>query len=435
MGHGRWRQALSHREAGAPLNGARLPLTSAEFSMFPARLFAFVFLLLTLAFPGAASAQIYADVTVAGGVNGTFTIQLEHTKAPATVANFIGLATGRKGWLDMTTGAIRYTPFYNGVIFHRVISGFVNQAGSRNGLGTDGPGYRFRDEIDPTLLHDALYVVSMANSGRSTNGSQFFVTAGPASHLNGIHTVFGRVTAGREVSDQINATPVTNQRPNIPITIQSISVYGPSLEGFNLEHPLLPKVFNARPVLKRNGAAFALSADRLPYSDYFLFDSIDLTTWALRSQNYFHQTAPLTDFDVTSLATGPQHFYRLARVDYSTAYLPLVPLSVGGKSFTFNVTSTTTGSSLNNSAVINASANGGTWTLQGGASGPLAAVTYTLDPYTPQLYLRWNSTANYGFDVEFIYSLNYTSSTGGTLTGRSNVNNFQNVTGTFTSSP
>ena len=146
------------------------------------RLFPFSLLLLALSMPFTAVAQIYADVQVAQvgaavNVNGTFTITLEHQKAPAAVANFIGLATGQRGWLDLNTGAIRYDGFYNGITFHRVVANFVSQTGSRNGLGTDGPGYSFRDEIDATLSH-VNYAVAMANSGKNTNGSQFYICKG-----------------------------------------------------------------------------------------------------------------------------------------------------------------------------------------------------------------------------------------------------------------
>src|SRR5690606_30528949 len=103
--------------------------------------------------------------------------------APQTVANFIGLAEGSRAWIDPATGAVMNgEPFYDGITFHRVIEGFMNQAGSRNGLGTDGPGYTFRDETDNGLDHSQPYVLSMANSGPNTNGSQFFVTAGAANH-------------------------------------------------------------------------------------------------------------------------------------------------------------------------------------------------------------------------------------------------------------
>ena len=107
---------------------------------------------------------------------GEITIRMAHEKAPRTVANFVGLAEGNKTWLDLTDGTIRNNPFYNGITFHRIISDFVIQGGSPNGMGNDGPGYLFRDEFHPDLRHDKAGILSMANSGANTNGSQFFIT-------------------------------------------------------------------------------------------------------------------------------------------------------------------------------------------------------------------------------------------------------------------
>ena len=253
--------------------------------MFPAKLLPLSLLVLSFLLPRKAAAQIYADVQVVqpgGTISGTFTITLDYQKAPGAVANFIGLATGQRGWLDLTTGAIRYTPFYDGIIFHRVIAGFMSQTGSKAGTGTDDAGYKFRDEFAPTLRHDAPYVVSMANSGKHTNGSQFFITAAPTSWLNDVHTIFGHVTAGGAIVDQINATPTTGSpadRPLTPISIQSVSIYGPSLATFALDPAWLPKLRNARPTLQKSGATFTLAYDRLPFSEYVGWHSPEMAVW------------------------------------------------------------------------------------------------------------------------------------------------------------
>jgi peptidyl-prolyl cis-trans isomerase A (cyclophilin A) len=116
---------------------------------------------------------------------GDFTVELDYEAAPMTVANFIGLAEGSRPWVDPRSGRIREnTPFYNGLTFHRVIAGFMNQGGCPLGNGSGRPGYRFRDEVDNGLVH-VPYVISMANSGSHTNGSQFFITVGTPSHLDG----------------------------------------------------------------------------------------------------------------------------------------------------------------------------------------------------------------------------------------------------------
>ena len=119
---------------------------------------------------------------------GEIHVELHANRAPLTVANFVNLA--ERG-------------YYDGVSFHRVVPNFVIQGGDPTGTGSGGPGYRFEDEFDPTLRHDGAGVLSMANAGPGTNGSQFFITHGPTPHLDNHHTVFGRVISGQDVADSI----------------------------------------------------------------------------------------------------------------------------------------------------------------------------------------------------------------------------------------
>src|ERR1043166_2000116 len=124
---------------------------------------------------------VYATFTTSMG---DIVIQLYEDKAPKTVANFIGLANGTKEWTDPKTGEKVKRPLYNGTIFHRVIPGFMIQGGDPLGNGTGGPGYRFEDEFNPELRHPRGGILSMANSGPNTNGSQFFITLAPTLHLD-----------------------------------------------------------------------------------------------------------------------------------------------------------------------------------------------------------------------------------------------------------
>ncbi len=402
----------------------RVRLTLYSAAMLFSRLCSFALLALALAWLPEAAGQIYADVQVGGGVSGSFTITLEQRKAPGAVANFIGLATGQRGWLDLTTGAIRHTPFYDGVIFHRVIAGFMNQTGSRAGDGSDGPGYTFRDEFDASLRHDAAYTVSMANSGKQTNGSQFFITVAPTSWLNDVHTLFGHVTAGKAVVDAINATPTTGSsgspadRPLTPISIQSISFRGPSLAAFDLDPEWLPRLCNAKPALLLSGAVFSLGYERLPFSDYRGYHSGDLAAWSAFYSKYVAGTAPTADLNVTSSAVGAAHFYRLARVDYSTCALP----DIVGCTFHFS-------SPLNGTATLNATRSGGTWAFDGGDPAALTSASYTPQPYAPRLYLLL------GNGYQFLLNLYRTSATAGTYAGRTNISGFANISGTYTVAP
>lgn len=130
---------------------------------------------------------------------GTITCRLEHAKAPLTVANFVALAKGER----MTSAKAKGEPFYDGTVFHRVIADFMVQGGDPTGTGRGGPGYMFPDEFDPSLRHDGPGVLSMANAGPGTNGSQIFITHVATPWLDDRHSVFGRVVGGQEVVDAI----------------------------------------------------------------------------------------------------------------------------------------------------------------------------------------------------------------------------------------
>jgi peptidyl-prolyl cis-trans isomerase A (cyclophilin A) len=123
---------------------------------------------------------------------GTFTCELFDKKSPNTVANFVGLARGLRPWKDPKTNAWVKKPFYDGLIFHRVIPSFMIQGGDPLGIGRGNPGYQFDNESDPSLLFDKPGILAMANAGRNTNGSQFFVTEVPQPALNGGYTIFGQ---------------------------------------------------------------------------------------------------------------------------------------------------------------------------------------------------------------------------------------------------
>jgi peptidyl-prolyl cis-trans isomerase A (cyclophilin A) len=149
---------------------------------------------------------------------GKFEAELYARECPETVWNFINLAEGRQ---ETERGG----KFYDGLSFHRVIKGFVIQGGCPLGTGSGGPGYRFEDEFDASLKHDSAGVLSMANAGPGTNGSQFFITLAPTPHLDNRHSVFGKVTKGMEVVEQIGATPTgPGDRPVKKVVMQKVRI-------------------------------------------------------------------------------------------------------------------------------------------------------------------------------------------------------------------
>lgn len=176
--------------------------------------------------------QLYARLNT---TQGTIVVQLEETKTPKTVANFCGLASGEIDWKDAVTNkSMKGTPMYDGVRFHRVIPGFMIQVGdplsrhleAANRWGTGGPGYKFEDEFHPELRHNKPGILSMANAGPGTNGSQFFITQGPTPHLDNRHSVFGRVVVGQQVVDAIANVPRNrSDRPNDDQLIEKVELF------------------------------------------------------------------------------------------------------------------------------------------------------------------------------------------------------------------
>ncbi len=157
---------------------------------------------------------------------GEFTIRLFEAEAPNTVANFVSLAEGTKEWTDPKTRQKVKRPYYDGLVFHRVISDFMIQGGDPLGTGMGGPGFTFADEFHPAKKHAKAGILSMANSGPNTNGSQFFITLASTPWLDNRHTVFGEVVSGLDVVERIGRTPTSKpgDRPVTAITIKTVDI-------------------------------------------------------------------------------------------------------------------------------------------------------------------------------------------------------------------
>lgn len=156
---------------------------------------------------------------------GDIVVKLLTDKAPKTVENFVGLAEGTKEFTNEATGKKEKRPFYDGLIFHRVIPDFMIQGGCPQGSGRGGPGYKFGDEFHASLNHSTKGKLSMANSGPNTNGSQFFITVAPTPWLDNRHTIFGEVVEGQDVADKISKVAKdSNDRPKTSVTINKVKI-------------------------------------------------------------------------------------------------------------------------------------------------------------------------------------------------------------------
>jgi peptidyl-prolyl cis-trans isomerase A (cyclophilin A) len=155
---------------------------------------------------------------------GKFTCELYDKQAPVTVANFVGLARGLRPWQDPKTKQWVKKPFYDGLIFHRVIPGFMIQGGDPLGLGIGNPGYKFEDEFSPDLKFDKPGLLAMANAGPATNGSQFFITEGTPQHLSGRHTIFGHCDPVALVTEIAGVEKGPRDKPVTDVVIKKLTI-------------------------------------------------------------------------------------------------------------------------------------------------------------------------------------------------------------------
>lgn len=367
---------------------------------------------------------IFADFRTSMG---SFTCRLDHAVAPKAVANFIGLATGQRAWLDLKTGLVRTNPFYDGLTFHRVIKGFMNQSGSPNGQGTDGPGYAFPDEFSPAARHDAAGVLSMANSGTDSNGAQFFITAAATPWLNDVHTVFGRVVRGLDVVLAINGVATTSDKPRTNVVIQSIEIrrVGTAAQAFDFQGQGLPTLTNPAFSATVQGTNAHLFIGRGPRVDTRLFASTNLSTWT--SQNLGISLEEPVVGGVTVNAMNREEFYRIAQVQYAEP--TWTPPSITGRTVTLKLRRSSNNADLGTTTAVFSGAKTGTYNYNVGnpANGTIVNYAWTQEPYVGRIW-----PIEFSNLVTMTFRLNFENATSGTVSGTAYSGAPFAITGAFT---
>lgn len=349
---------------------------------------------------------IYADFTTSMG---NFTCRLDYTNAPKTVANFIGLATGQRAWLDLPTGRARTNAFYNGLTFHRVIAGFMNQGGSPNGQGTDGPGYAIKDEFCPSLVFDSFGVLAMANSGPNSDGSQFFITVAPFTSGNNTYTIFGRLVSGSNVVYAINHVGTdANDKPLTNVVMHSVIIrrVGSAAQAFDIHAQGLPIVTNLPLKIAANTSQVTLTFSNRLYADNQLYSVTNLgSAWTAEALG-LEVAAPVSN-NVQRAKDAPRRFYSMAQVQYPAS--TFAPKTMCGRTLTLNFTSGLTGTMT----IIFDSVGGGTYTYPlYSYSGTVTSYSWSQDPYRGYLWPIYFSTL-----VPLTARLDFASDTGGTFSG------------------
>lgn len=365
----------------------------------------------------AAEPGIYADFETSLG---NFTCRLEYTLAPKAVANFIGLATGERAWLDGPTGAVRAKPFFDGLTFHRVIKDFMIQGGSPNGQGNDSPGYAFTDEFTPELRHDGPGVLSMANSGPSSNGAQFFVTVAATPWLNDMHTIFGKVVSGAEVVTAISVVETdANNRPNTPVVVTRVTVRreGPDAEAFDIDAQGLPVVVPGDLAITAMPGQVQLDFAGGLHVETFLRESGTLSQWSTGSLGIDLSTPALSQ--VTRPTEGEAGFFAASQVGYAES--TRAPRNLHGRELVIHLPGGT------DVLTIQFNADGGGDYLFNDTPGTVTSYTWSQEPYRGRLW-----PIEYSALIPMTLRLDFASETGGTYSGTAYAAQPFEIKGSFT---
>jgi cyclophilin family peptidyl-prolyl cis-trans isomerase len=344
---------------------------------------------------------IYAEFNTSMG---SFTCRLDHVLAPIACANFMGLATGTRPWLDARSGLAKTNPYFNGTIFHRVATGFVNQAGTRNGVSSEGPGYTFTDEFT-TLKHQGFGVLSMANSGPDSNGSQFFITMVTRTNLDNVHTVFGHVYGGSNVVYAINQVATTNERPLTNVVINNVVIQrvGAAAQAFDVHAQGLPWVTDVSLNIQNVVTNLILTYSNQIYADNRLYASTNLVTWQGQNRGIETASPVSTTIPVSPLAAAA--FFRLVQIQYPPAVY--TPRNVLDHTLTIN---------FSGGAILVAAFNSvgtGTYTFNGGAPQNIVGYTWIQDAYRG----RFRPLVLQNFNSVLELHLDYDAASSGTFKG------------------
>lgn len=373
-------------------------------------------ILVLLTYCGSVEAQLSNGLYATFDTNlGSFTARLDYAEAPLTCANFAGLAEGSQKWIDPSTGKIRSDPFYDGLIFHRVIDDFMIQGGDPLGTGGGGPGYAFPDEFT-SLTHQDPGILSMANSGPDSNGSQFFITLTNTYWLNGKHSVFGEVIDGMNVISNIGLVATdSGDRPLIDITIDQVNILriGTDAENFDPLAQSLPEVIPLPLAILNTSSGVVASvtiANLCKQTVYEKETLSDPTTWSVIGTNYWQVGGGTW---VTPIATNqPTQFFCGTRVYHPLATTRLIAGHT--LEITFGL----------NEIILNPTAKGGGTSALNGTPGSITS--WSFDPsYCGYIFIT-DIMAPLSLDFE------YETSTNGVFSGFYYSNGWQPMSGPFT---
>lgn len=355
---------------------------------------------------------IFADFTTSMG---SFTCRLDYAVAPKTVANFIGLATGCRAWLDVPSGQSRTNAFYDGISFHRVIPDFMIQGGSPNGLGTDGPGYSFVDEFSPAARFDGFGVLAMANSGPDSNGSQFFITVASAAHLNDVHSIFGRLTGGSNVVYRISRVARdSNNKPLTNILIQTVQIrrVGAAAEAFDIHTNGLPVVTNLPLAISMASDSATLAFSNQMHADNRLYSSTNFLDWTAHSLGI--ETMGSITNAIPQPIEAPSEFFKLAQIQYSSTRP--APRSLAGRTLVHSIVN---GPTITNFFDLS---GGGTY-AEGTNIGTIVTYDYLQDAHRGRI-----RSIVYSGIVPMQLHMAFTTPTNGTYSGTAYLGMFQQPT-------